>query len=369
MGTLSRGNEGSPKAFLLKPKLRAPSLRPEYMPRPRLLNFLTASSESKITLIDAPPGYGKTTLLAQWRQTEGGNLPMAWISLDEQDNDPVRLWAHVAEALSQIAPKESFGTYSLGGLGGERSDLIKTKLPVLINGLTDLSQRVALVLDDYHCIKQSECHELMTFFVEHLPETVHIVFSTRYDLPLPLGRWRAKGEVNEIRAKQLAFSEVEIASLLKDILHLDLDPDDLHTLFERTEGWPAAVYLALLSLRGKQDAHALIESFRGSNQFIVELLAEEILVALSEEEKEFLLQTSVLERLSAPLCQVVTGMNNSGRLLRDLEHSNLFVVPLDDYGEWYRYHHLFAEFLRYELSSTRSQLMPVLHRRASEWFE
>ena len=354
---------------LLKPKLRAPSLRPEYISRPRLLTFLTTSSERKITLIDAPPGYGKTTLLAQWRQTEGGNLPTAWVSLDKQDNDPVRLWAHVAQALRQIAPNESFETDSLGGLGGEWSDLIETKLPVFINGLTALPRRVVLILDDYHCIKQSESHELMTFFVEHLPETVHVVFSTRYDLPLPLGRWRARGEVNEIRAEQLAFSEVEIASLFKDILHLDLDPDDLHTLFERTEGWPAAVYLALLSLRGKQDAHAFIESFRGSNRFIVEILAEEILAALSEEEREFLLQTSVLERLSAPLCQAVTGMNNSGRLLRDLEHSNLFVVPLDEYGEWYRYHHLFAEFLRYELRNTRSQLVPVLHRRASEWFE
>src|ERR671912_2237200 len=192
---------------------------------------------------------------------------MAWVSLDEQDNDPVRLWAHVAQALRQIAPNESFETDSLGGLGGEWSDLIGVKVPVLINGLTALPRRVVLILDDYHCIKQSESHELMTFFVEHLPETVHVVFSTRYDLPLPLGRWRARGEVNEIRAEQLAFSEVEIASLLKDRLQLDLDPDDLHTLFERTEGWPAGVYLAVLSLRGKQDAHAFIESFRGSNQF------------------------------------------------------------------------------------------------------
>ena len=371
MVNLPRDKDASPEAFLLKAKLNAPLPRAEHVLRPRLLNLLTAHSE-KITLIDAPPGYGKTTLLAQWRQTEGGKLPIAWVSLDEQDNDAVRLWAHVMEAFRQIAPEEAFGSNIFGEPDSNwknHIETIKTRLPKLINGLTEFPQRVTLVLDDYHHIKSSECHKLITFFVEHLPETVQLIFSTRNDLPLPLGRWRAKGEVNEIRAEQLAFSEEEVAYLLRDRLHLNLDPGDIHTLLERTEGWPAAVYLAALSLRGKHDAHAFIEAFHGSNRFIVELLAEEVLATLPEEEREFLLLSSVLETLSAPLCEAVTRKENSGRLLRELEHSNLFVIPLDDNGEWYRYHHLFRDFLRYELSSTQPQLMPVLHMRAVEWFE
>src|ERR671911_1125991 len=209
--------------ILLKPKLRAPLPRPEYLPRPRLLELLTtAYPKRKITLIDAPPGYGKTTLLAQWYSNEGANLPTAWVSLDEQDNDPVRLWAHVTEAIRQITPEEEvFGTNGFVGMGTDYRELIEIKLPVLINGLAELPQGMALVLDDYHCIKESECHELVSFFVEHLPEKVHLIFSTRHDLPLPLGRWRARNEVNEIRAEQLAFSEEEAASLFKDRLGLD----------------------------------------------------------------------------------------------------------------------------------------------------
>src|SRR5215208_7389364 len=366
---LPSANSSSLNTILLRPKLRAPLPRPEYLPRPRLLELLPMVSKRKITLIGAPPGYGKTTLLAQWYSTEGANMPTAWVSLDEQDNDPVRLWAHVIEAIRQIIPEEAFSTNGFVGMSTDYRELIDIKLPVLINGLAELPQGVALVLDDYHCIKESECHELVSFFVEHLPEKVHLIFATRYDLPLRLGRWRARDDVNEIRAEQLAFSEEETATLLKDRLGLDIDPGDLHALFERTEGWPAGIYLAALSLRGKKDIHAFIESFRGSNRFIFELLAEEILATLSDEERMFLLQSSILKRLSASLCEAVTGTKNSGRLLRELEHSNLFVVPLDDHGEWYRYHHLFVEFLRYELNSTRPQLVPVLHKRASEWFE
>ena len=362
-------NVASPETVILKPKLRAPSQRPEYLLRPRLLERIKAGTDRKLTLVDAPPGYGKTTLLTQWRQSEVDNLPFAWVSLDAQDNDPVRLWAHVTEALRQIAPGKAFGTDGSRGLGIDGSKLIETTLPVLINGLSDLSQRVALVLDDYHCIKESECHELMAFFVEHLPDTVHVVFATRYDLPIPLGRWRARGEVNEIRAEQLAFSEAEAASLLKDRLRLDIGPDDLRALLDRCEGWPAGIYLAALSLQGKKDVHAFIESFQGSNQFIVEILGEEVLTSLSEEEREFLLRSSILETMSASLCEALTEMKDSGRLLRELEHSNLFVVSLDGYQEWYRYHHLFAEFLRYELKSTQPHLVPVLYKRASEWFE
>jgi LuxR family maltose regulon positive regulatory protein len=362
-------NVASPEAGVVKTKLRAPTPRPEHLSRPRLLKLLKAGSDRKIALIDAPTGYGKTTLLTQWFHSKEGNLPFAWVSLDEQDNDPVRLWAHITEALRQIAPEEAFGTDGFVGVGIDERKLIEARLATLINGLTELPQRVALVLDDYHCIKESKCHELVTFFVEYLPETVHLIFSARHDLPLALGRLRARGEVNEIRAEQLAFSEEEAASLVQGRLHLDIGPADLRTLLDRTEGWPAGLYLAALSLRGKKDAHAFIESFRGNNRFIVEILAEEVLTALAEEEREFLLRTSILERMSASLCEAVTQIKTSGKLLCELERSNLFVVPLDDHREWYRYHNLFADFLRYELNSTQPQLVPVLHKRASEWFE
>ena len=369
-----KDNFASPKAVVFKQKLYAPSLRPEYIPRPRVLKLLTEGlKDHKITLVDAPPGYGKTTLLAQWRQAEGDNLPISWVSLDEQDNEPMRLWAHVWEALRQIAPEEALGTNVPQGPDSDGSghweNVVQTKLPLLLNELTECSQRMAIVFDDYQCIKHNDCHKMMAFFIEQLPKSIHVIFSTRQGLPLPLGRWRARGEVNEIRAEQLAFSEHEVAFLFKGNLDLDLAPGDLRTLLARTEGWPAALYLASLSLRGKKDAHAFIESFSGSNRFIVEILAEEVLATLSEEERDFLLLSSVLEKLSASLCEAVTGMRNAGKLLRDLEHSNLFIVPLDDNGEWYRYHHLFAEFLRYELDSTRPQLVPALHERASEWLE
>ena len=362
-------NVASPEVVVLKPKLRAPSLRPEYLSRPRLLKLLKRGFDRKITLINAPPGYGKTTLLAQWRLAEGGNLPFVWVSLDEQDNDPARLWIHIREALRQIAPEEAFGIDGFVRLDVDLGEHIETALPLLINGLTEFPQKMALVLDDYHCVKDSECHKLMTFFVKHLPDTVHLIFSTRYDLPLSLGRLRARDEVNEIRAEQLAFSEEEAASLLKERLHLAIDPSDLRILLDRTEGWPAAINLAALSLRGKKDAHAVIESFRGNNRFIVEVLAEEVLATLSREQREFLLRTSILERMSASLCEAVTGMKASGKLLDELKNSNLFVVPLDDNQEWYRYHKLFADFLIYELYSTQPWLVPVLHERASEWFE
>jgi LuxR family transcriptional regulator, maltose regulon positive regulatory protein len=354
---------------VLKTKLRAPALRSEHVPRPRLLELLRANSDRKLTLISAPAGYGKTTLLTQWRQSEEGNLPFAWASLDEQDNDVVRLWRHLIEALRQVAPMEGFGTDALVGLSVVGAKLVETVPSMLINELTELPHRVVLVLDDYHCIKDSNCHESVAFFIEHLPDTIHVVLSTRSYPPLPLGRLRARGEMDEIRTDQLAFSEEEATALLKEGLQLDIGPSDLLVLLERTEGWPAGIYLAGLSLRGKDDAHAFIESFQGSNRHVVDLLGEEILVVLPEAVKQFLLRTSVLERMSGSLCDAVVETEGSTKLLRELAHTNLFVVMLAEDEEWYRYHHLFADFLRYELTNTQPELVPVLHGRASVWFE
>jgi LuxR family maltose regulon positive regulatory protein len=308
---------------VIRTKLLPPSPRFEEVPRPELVERLRAGSVRKLTLIEAPVGYGKTTLLNQWLRTEepgpGPDQPFAWVSLDKQD-------------------------------------------------LTQLPHRVVLVLDDYHYVTDGECHATVRFLVEHLPETVHLVISTRSDPPLGLGRLRARGETNELRTEQLAFSEEEAASLLRERLGLSIERADIGVLLERTEGWPAGIYLASLSMKGR-DAHAFVSSLRGSSRYVVDLLAEEVLAALSEEERDFMIRTSVLERMCGPLCDEVLKTEGSGALLRQFGHSNLLVVPLDEGGSWYRYHRLFADFLLYELKNTHPKLVPVLHGRASTWFE
>ena len=326
--------------------------------------------DCKVSVISAPTGYGKTTLLAHWRQVEEAELPFAWVSLDEQDNDPIRLWRHIVEALRRVVPEEEgFGADVLVGMSAVGQKFVETMLPMLINELAELPHRVVLVLDDYQFVTEEDSHESVAFFVEHLPENVHLVISSRSDPPLPLGRLRARGEMNEIRTEQLAFSEEEAACLLNEKMGLDIGPDDLSVLLERTEGWPAGIYLASLSLQKKEDKHAFIESFRGTNRYIVGLLGEEVLAGLTEEVREFLLETSVLRTMTGPLCDAVTGREGSARLLRELARSNLFVVSLDEQGEWYRYHHLFSELLLYELKSSRPDLVPILRKRASVWLE
>jgi LuxR family maltose regulon positive regulatory protein len=358
-----------PLRLIVKPKLRAPIPRHEQVIRPRLLELLGNASHRKNTLVSAPAGYGKTTLLAQWLQAGDAGFSVAWISLDEQDNDPVRLWSHIVEALHLATPEEDFGVDVLAGMRVTGRRLIETSLPMLINGLAELPREVVLVLDDYQLVTEDDCHASMAFFVEHLPWNVHLVLSSRTDSPLPLGRWRARGEMDEIRTEQLAFSQEEAAQLLNEKLWLEIGLDNLSVLLERTEGWPAGIYLTSLSLQDKEDKHAFIASFGGSNRYVVDLLGEEVLASLHEEVREFLLMTSVLEKLSGSLCDVVVGREGSAKLLRELARSNLFVVPLDEQGEWYRYHHLFSELLFYELMSNRPELVSVLRDRASVWLE
>jgi LuxR family maltose regulon positive regulatory protein len=338
--------------------------------RRRLLELLRNALEFKVTIISAPTGYGKTTLLAHWRQVEEAEVPFAWISLDEQDNDPIRLWRHIVEALRQVVPQaEQFGADVLVAMSAVGHKLVETPLPMLINELADLPYQVAVVLDDYQFVTEEDAHESVAFFVDHLSENVHLVISSRTDPPLPLGRMRARGALSEIRTEQLAFTEEEAECLLNEKMALDIGPDDLCVLLERTEGWPAGIYLASLSLQSKDDKHAFIESFRGSNRYIVGLLGEEVLAGLTEEVRQFLLETSVLRTMTGPLCDAVTGREDSAVLLRELARSNLFVVPLDEQGEWYRYHHLFCELLLYELKSGQADLVPTLRRRASVWLE
>jgi LuxR family transcriptional regulator, maltose regulon positive regulatory protein len=353
--------------------LRPPLLRPEQLARPGLQSLLRLTSDCKLTLVSAPAGYGKTMLLTQWRETEKANSSFAWVSLDEQDNDPARLWRHIVEALRrdtpQGAPREDFGAGFLVGMNAAGQRLSEITLPMLMNELAEWPQRVVVVLDDYQFVIEDDALASVAFFIEHLPNNVHLVLSSRSDPQLPLGRLRARGEITEIRTEQLAFSEEEAASLLNEKMGLDIDPDDLLLLMNSTEGWPAGLYLASLSLRHREDKHAFIESFGGSNRYVLDLLGEEVLAGLSEEVREFLLRTSVLRRMTGPLCDAVTGRGDSGMLLRELARSNLFVVPLDEQGEWYRYHHLFSDLLLYELRSSQPELMPVVHGRASVWLE
>jgi LuxR family transcriptional regulator, maltose regulon positive regulatory protein len=350
--------------------LRAPLPRPEHVVRRRLLELLRYALEFKVSVISAPTGYGKTTLLAHWRQVEETEVPFAWVSLDEQDNDPIRLWRHIVEALRRVVPEEEgFGADMLVGMSAGGQGIVEAILPTLINALAEVPQRVVLVLDDYQSVTEVDSHESVSFFVEHLPENVHLVISSRSDPQLPLGRLRTTGELNELRTEQFAFSEEEAACLLNEKMGLGIGPDDLSMLLERTEGWPAGIYLASLSLQNKEDKHAFIESYGGSNRYIVGLLGEEVLAGLTEEVRQFLLETSVLRTMTGPLCDAVTGREDSSRVLRELARSNLFVVPLDEQGEWYRYHHLFSDLLLYELKSSRLDLVPTLRKRAGVWLE
>jgi LuxR family transcriptional regulator, maltose regulon positive regulatory protein len=338
--------------------------------RRRLLELLRNALDFKVTIVSAPTGYGKTTLLAHWRQVEEAEVPFAWVSLDEQDNDPIRLWRHIVEALRQVVPQvEDFGADVLVGLSAVGQRFVGITLPTLINELAELPHRVVLVLDDYQFVTEERSHETVSFFVEHIPENIHLVISSRTDPPLHLGRMRARAEMNEIRTEQLAFSEEEAECLLNEKMGLDISPDELSVLLERTEGWPAGIYLASLSLQNKEDKYAFIESFRGSNRYIVGLLGEEVLANLTEEVRQFLLRTSILRTMTGPLCDAVTGRKDSAVRLRELARSNLFVVSLDEQGEWYRYHHLFSELLLYELKSTQLDLVPTLRERASVWLE
>ena len=344
--------------------------RPEQLVRRGLLELLHTALDCKVSVISAQTGYGKTTLLAHWRQVEQADVPFAWVSLDEQDNDPIRLWRHIVEALRQVEPEEEdFGADALEGMSAVGQEFIGTALPTLINEIAELPHQIVLVLDDYQFVTGEDSHESLAFFLEYLPENVHLVISSRSEPTLPLGRLRAMGEMNEIRTEQLAFTEAEADCLLNEKMGLGISPPDLSVLLERTERWPAGIYLAALSLRNKEDKHAFIRSFGGSNRYIVGLLGEEVLAHLPEGTRQFLLETSVLRTMAGPLCDAVTGREGSARLLRELARSNLFVVSLDEQGEWYRYHHLFSELLLYELKSSQPDLVPALRKRASVWLE
>jgi LuxR family transcriptional regulator, maltose regulon positive regulatory protein len=346
-------------------KLVPPTPRAGLITRAGLQSLLQARLEAKLCLVDAPAGFGKTTLLAQW-QAAGGRGRVAWVSLEEGDNDPTRFWAYVVEALRTVEP--GLGTAALAALRRPSADLHRAVLPGLLNDLHAVGSPLFLVLDDYHQITNPTCHQTLTFFLDHLPAGLHVALSGRTDPPLPLARMRAKGEMAEIRVAELQFTDEEAIALLNASMGLELPAEDVARLTERTEGWAAGLVLAGLSLRGREDSSAFIAAFHGDNRHVADYLTAEVLARQSEEIRTFLLRTSILDRLSGPLCDAVLETEGSAGLLGELERSNLFLVPLDNHREWYRYHHLFGQLLRLELASREPGLLATLHRRAAAWY-
>jgi LuxR family maltose regulon positive regulatory protein len=348
---------------LIKSKLEPPVPR-RRVSRRQLLE-LCAGPPRKLTLIRAPAGWGKSTLLADWQALEEETRPFAWVALDGDDNDPVRFWTYVISALRMLHP--SAGEVSLPMLRAPRISVVDDVLPTLCNELAAFPHEVVLVLEDYHLITNQEIDDGLSFLLEHLPQTLALVLSSRSEPVLPLARLRASGELAEIDAQQLRFSDEEAGLFLNDLHELGLDRADVIRLRELTEGWAAGLYLATLTIRGRENAHEFIESFAGDDRHVVDYLSAEVLAGLTEDVRAFLLETSVLQRLCAPLCDAVTGRPGSVAMLHELERSNSFLVPLDTRREWYCYHHLFGELLRHELALADLELVRTLNRRASAW--
>jgi LuxR family maltose regulon positive regulatory protein len=346
-------------------KFHAPDLRPEWVARPALTERL-AGADARLVLVDAPAGFGKTVAVAQWRSSTIENRPFAWVSLDQGDNDPGRLWWHVVCALQRANP-EYGAEQILNALRVQSPEITGAVLPILVNELAALRVPAVLVLDDYHVIREPACHEQLEFLLLHLPPAAQLVLTTRADPPLSLSRLRAAGAMAEIRVPDLRFAPDEAATLVQAVADVTLSEPDLAVLMERTEGWPAGVYLAALSLRGHPSPHTFVRQFTGDNRFVVDFLAQEVLSRQPRKIRQFLTRTSVLGRFCAPLCDAVTGSANSVKILEILERENLFMVPLDDTRQWFRYHHLFAQVLRGQLMRTEPELVPALHEKASAW--
>src|SRR6266849_1327441 len=363
----------TPDLLLLATKFHMPRLRAPLVHRPHLVERLQQAVKRPLTLIAAPAGFGKTTLLSTW--LEHGSLQAAWITLDPDDDDLTRFWSYVFTALSRVHPGS--GTSALALLQASTlSPLppIETVLSVWINELATLPHEVALVLDDYHLITAQPIHRAITYLLDHLPPQLHLVIATRADPPLSLARLRARGHLTEIRAVDLRFTTEETAAFLTRTLSLNLSGEDIAALETRTEGWIAGLQLAALSMQGQKDATSFIQSFTGSHHFVLDYLLEEVLQRQSDSVQTFLLRTSILDHLCGPLCDaVLRGPTASAQAtLEYLERANLFLVPLDSERCWYRYHHLFADLLRQRLhhsntSSTGDEA--ELHRRASQWYE
>jgi LuxR family maltose regulon positive regulatory protein len=350
---------------LLATKVNIPRTRPDWLARPRLLQRLNEGMARDLVLVCTPAGFGKTTLLADW--ATGATWPVAWLSLDSQDNDPVRFWRYVIAALDR-----------LGGDLAEHVLPLLTAPPVVssegvvtavIKQLEARPDELALVLDDYHVIESAAIHHSLAFLLRHLPSQLHLIIAGRSDPPLPVARLRAGDQLAELRTADLRFTPEESAAFLQEVWNLDLPTAAVTALDSRTEGWAVGLQLAALSLQGRPDPAAFLDAFTGTHRYVLDYLSEEVLARQPEHLTRFLLETSILERLSGPLCDAVTGGADGQAMLEELDRANLFVLPLDEERRWYRFHHLFGDLLRARLQRADARRVPELHRRAADWCE
>lgn len=361
---------------ILSTKLHTPAPPASLVPRIHLTSRLEAGTHAKLILVSAPAGFGKTTLLAEWVEASRDHRQVSWLHLEEADNDVVRFLTYVISAL-QIH-QQDLGEAALSGLGLLPPPPLETALTSLVNDIASLQRDTLLILDDYHVIEDPAIHAAVGFLIEHLPSCVCLAIATRADPPLPIHQWRARGDVAEFRMKDLRLNRDETRAFLTTFLKAEVSEDDLAALDRRVEGWVAGLQLIALSLQGREDIPEFIASFTGSHRFVMDFLTEEIYQRQPPDLQEFLLKTSVLERLCGPLCDAVLGRDaiqperierepHSQEVLESLERANLFLVPLDDVRKWYRYHHLFANVLRQQLRRTWPEAIPGLRRRASAW--
>ena len=366
-------------APILVTKLFIPTARPKLVPRPRLTARLNKGLHRKLTLISAPAGFGKTTVVTEWldhlqgesHQEEPIKNRVTWLSLDEGDNDPARFLTYFIAALNQIDGLDSLGEGSLTMLGSPQPPPIEVVLTPLINALAGITTTdlILFVLDDYHLVDTQPIQDILSFLIENLPPQLHLVITTREDPLLPVPRLRVRGQLTEIRAADLRFTTAEAAVFLNQVMGLNLSMEDIVALESQTEGWIAGLQLAAISMQGSNDATRFIQSFTGSNRLILDYLIEEVLNLQSEEIQKFLLQTAILDQICGELCNAVIGEKNSQQILEYLESANLFIISLDSERLWYRYHHLFADLLRQRLRQSQPEKIPVLHQRASQWYE
>ena len=358
---------------LLATKLYAPAPRAELVPRSRLIDRLTAGLWQpggfgrRLTLISAPAGFGKTTLVAEWQHSQRGSAPplaFTWISLDEADNDPARFLSYLVAALQKI--DASIGQAALAMVQAGQPSPPEALLSGLLNDLAATPQPFVLVLDDYHLIQTPAIHQQLSFFLEHQPPQMHLVIVTREDPPLPLSRLRARGQLADLRQRDLKFTEEETADFLRRTMALELSAEDVAIVYRRTEGWIAGLQLAALSMQHSDDLRQFVADLDGSQRYILDYLVEEVFQRQPPGVQDFLLKTSILDRLTGPLCDAVTGRDDGRQVLLALDHANLFLVRLDESRQWYRYHRLFRDLLR-----TQRAAMDVvpLHLSAARWYE
>jgi LuxR family maltose regulon positive regulatory protein len=356
-----------PTRILVDAKTHVPEPRPEWILRSSLIHTLTDSRNVRLVLVSAPAGFGKTTLAAEWAASQDEDRPFAWVLLDEVDNDPVSLWTTVVASLNDALTGLDEDNLT-GALQNETPDVDRALLPRLLNALAARHEPVVLVLDDYHVLHEPACHRQIEAFIDRLPSSVQLTLISRTAPILPLGRYRASGDILEFGMGDLRFTREEAALFVRRISGIRLTDSDLDILLERAEGWPAAVYLAALSLRESSDLAGFVRDFAGTNRLVIDYLSQEVLRPLPEEIRRFLFRMSIPDRMTAALGDAVTGTPNTADLLDYLERSNLFLVPLDDSRRWYRFHHLFRDVLRGELARSEPDIVPVLHRRAGRWF-